>query len=109
MIESIQAESAQRTAKVRVCSRRGAPDEWVRFIPASDDTVLISSTEIRDIITTCPSHHLYERLESIALHPEILVELVQHRRRGESRLRDPGLLHRQEREYFEARFIWWSE
>lgn len=80
MVGSLQLEFAERTTIVSVCNRSGAPDESVRFIPAVGDDVRISSTRIREMTSTRPSRRLYKALESLALSPEILVELVQHRR-----------------------------
>lgn len=58
--------------------------QWIRYVPCPDDGRTINiggSTRIRDIIASCPSGELLERLEGAAMNPDMLVEFVMDARR----------------------------
>jgi hypothetical protein len=80
-IEEHILKSFETTQKVRVCRRRGRPEQWIRFVDARDDRIdQISSRYIRDVIENCPDNNLCERLEPLALHAEMLASFVKDTR-----------------------------
>lgn len=85
MLEERLLESSKRTEVVRVCRRKDAPEQWIRFIPTRGDTMHISSTQIRSLIATCSSEKLCEKIQLLALHPETLVRFVQETKVSRSR------------------------
>ena len=67
-----------------VCRPKHNPGQWLRYVPCPDDDRTIhtgGSTRIRDIIASCPSGQLLERLEGRAMNPDMLVEFVMEARR----------------------------
>ncbi|KAI1408628.1 hypothetical protein F5Y13DRAFT_194102 [Hypoxylon sp. FL1857] len=76
LIEEIALEYTTRMKGVRVCKREGAEDGWIRFVPASNGPMQVSSTDIRRTISTCRLDGLFEKLKGKALHPEILIQHI---------------------------------
>ncbi|KAH6640810.1 glycosyl hydrolase [Chaetomium tenue] len=61
--------------------------QWVRYVPCPDDEKTVhtgGSTRIRDMIASCPSGQLLERLEGAAMNPDMLAEFVMDARRASS-------------------------
>ena len=76
MIEHLRHGYITQIEGVRVCHHRGAPKHSIRFVPAQGNMVQTSSTHIRHLIESCPSGTLQERLQSVVMHPEILVQMI---------------------------------
>jgi hypothetical protein len=68
-----QAE-IDRLEDVRVCRRKGSPDETIRFIRSRNASATLSSTSIRRYLVEHPTRTTV--LSSKALNPEILVEIM---------------------------------
>ncbi|KAI2468617.1 hypothetical protein F4781DRAFT_254363 [Annulohypoxylon bovei var. microspora] len=80
LVEEIKLEFTSRMKRVRVCRRRGEHGGWIRFIPSDSNSAMgMSSTDIRRTLVTYPPDELLERLRGKALHPEILVQLMQEK------------------------------
>lgn len=85
MLKEHLLESSKRTEVVRECRRKDAPEQWIRFNPARGDTMHISSTQTRNLIATCPSEKLCDKIQLLSLHPETLVRFVQETNVSRSR------------------------
>jgi hypothetical protein len=82
VIDDICFDEKAKSKTVSVCSRQGAPGKTIRFIAGEDQMNELSSTQIRRLIETVESERLQARLGSLALNPDILVELIQVRRKA---------------------------
>ncbi|KAI2784656.1 hypothetical protein F4815DRAFT_440959 [Daldinia loculata] len=76
-IAELQLQYIRMVTGMRICWNKYDGISWVRFIPAGDSAIRVSSTDIRYTIKTCPPDELLEKLKGKALRPELLVQWVQ--------------------------------
>lgn len=75
LTKSFLSEQVSRIKQVRFCVSNKDPNGWIRFVSARNERASISSTMIREIISTHDTP-LYHALEDLVLRPEMLVEFV---------------------------------
>ncbi|PVH94174.1 hypothetical protein DM02DRAFT_602932 [Periconia macrospinosa] len=79
LIDDIRSEHKDEMNAIRVCARKGVIKDTIRFISSKDQVDDISSTRIRQIIEAGTPETLQDRLESFALNPDILLNIIQTR------------------------------
>ncbi|KAI1806408.1 hypothetical protein F4811DRAFT_550894 [Daldinia bambusicola] len=63
----------------------GGPDRkdlWVRFIPAGENPVRVSATDVRRIISETPTEELLEKIKGLVMNPEVVVEMMDEFRKA---------------------------
>ncbi|OTB11734.1 hypothetical protein K445DRAFT_306687 [Daldinia sp. EC12] len=85
-LERLHREYTRRMNGTRTCmAGPDLEDMWVRFIPAGENPIRVSATDIRLIIGETETEGLLGALKDLAMNPEILVEMMEESRRPWSR------------------------